>query len=109
MICEKCKEDFSEIKGEKYKTYTGIDEHHNPPTFMFREDEIFLGELIPLCRKHHRELHDIILKIMFKHSNLYKPKKSEYWTWIAIIGERKNECRKEVYNFTKEWLKNETA
>jgi len=107
MICKKCYGDFSEIKAEKNKTYTGIDYHHNPPTFMFFEGELFIGDIIPLCRKCHRELHDIILKIMFRYSNLFKFKKSEYQNWIGIIGDKKEKCRIEVYNFTREWL-NET-
>ncbi len=101
MICEKCKIDFSDKKYEKYKTYEGIDRYHNPPTFMLEKWE---GEMVSLCRKHHRKLHDEILEIMFRHSNLRIPKKSEHWTWIAIIPIHRRECIDEVIKFTKSWL-----
>ncbi len=105
MICQKCKKDFSGIKPEKNKTYKGIDYHHSPPKFMLKEWE---GEEIPLCRKHHRQLHDEILKIMFKHSNLLKFKKSEYWTWIGILPINRKKCIEEVIYFTSRWLGNDS-
>ena len=101
--CEKCNKDCSDIKYERNETYNGIDVHHNPPQFMFEKPE-WVGELICLCRECHRKLHEEILKIMFKHSNLFKPKKSEHWTWIATIGEDRFKCRDEVYKFTVNWL-----
>jgi hypothetical protein len=33
MKCYKCKGEFNE-KAKKYKTYKGIDVHHNPPQFL---------------------------------------------------------------------------
>jgi len=103
MICDKCKRNFEE-KAEKNKTYEGIDYHHNPPIFMFEKNEMWAGKIVLLCRKHHRELHDEILKIMFKHSNLFKPKKSEHWTWIAILPCNRKKVIEEVMKFTKGWL-----
>ena len=107
IICQRCKQNLTGIKAEQLVTYEGADEHHNPPRFMFDNKSKWEGELLILCRKCHRELHDEILKIMFKYSNLFKHKKSEHWTWIAIIGENKIKCREEVYNFTKRWLNGE--
>jgi len=102
--CEKCHKDCSNNNFKKGETYEGVDIHHSPPQFMFEKDN-WVGGLIILCRKCHREIHDKILEIMFKHSNLFQPKKSEHWTWIAIIGEGRIKCRDEVYEFTKRWLK----
>ncbi len=90
--------------GEKWVsgvTYEGIDEHHNPPTFMMKRWE---GEIINLCRRCHKELHDIILKIIFKHSNLFKPNKSEHWTWIKVIPNKRQEYISEVIKSTREWV-----
>jgi predicted HNH restriction endonuclease len=101
MICSKCKKDFSGIKAQNGITYEGIDEHHNPPEFMLDE---WKGEMIPLCRNCHKKLHEKILEIMFKHSNLFKPKKSEHWTWMAIIPNKRNTCVEEVIKFTGDWL-----
>lgn len=104
LICKKCNHLFKH-KWEKGKTWEGIDEHHSPPEFMLDE---WKGKIIPLCRKHHRNLHDRIIKIMFKHSNLFKPKKSEHWTWVAIMPNKRKECIEEVIKFTKEWLRDDT-
>lgn len=101
MICQKCCKDFPEDSWKKGVTYKAIDEHHSPPSFMMENWE---GDLINLCRDCHREIHDIILEIMFKHSNLFKPKKSEYWTWIAIMPGDREDIINEVIKKTKEWL-----
>jgi len=105
MICMKCGEDLSHIRAEKYKTYEGIDEHHSPPEFMLEEWE---GRIIPLCRKHHKELHIEIIRIMFEHSTLFKPNKSEHWTWIKVIPTNRPKCIKEVIKFTDDWIKNDS-
>ncbi len=105
MICEKCKKDFSDKKWEKGETYEGIDSHHNPPEFMLDK---WKGNMIDLCRKHHREIHDFILDIMFKHSTLFKPLKSEHWMWVNIIPYKREECIEEVIKFTEEWLEDDT-
>lgn len=101
MICEKCGKNLSHIKAKKYITYEGIDEHHNPPTFMLKT---WVGEIMLLCRKHHKKLHDEILKIMFRHSLLRVPKKSEYWTWIKILPINRKKCIDEIIKFTKGWI-----
>lgn len=103
--CQKCCKEFIENSWVSGETYESIDIHHNPPQFMVKESGKWEGNLINLCRKCHRELHDNILDIMFKFSNLFKFKKSEYWTWLAIIGNERNKCIEEVKNFTEEWLK----
>lgn len=104
-ICKKCLNDFN-IKAEKNVTYLGIDEHHNPPEFMFEKDEIWFGEMVSLCRKCHRELHDNLIEIMLKHSTLFKKNKSEYWIWLHTSLNERKKCREECYNFTNEWLNN---
>jgi len=106
-ICEKCNADFSEVNAEKYKTYEGIDEHHNPPEFMFEKGEKWNGRFIKLCRKCHTELHKEIREIMFKHSNLFKPKNSDHWIWIAVLPINRIKCREEVKEFTERWLEND--
>jgi hypothetical protein len=103
MICEKCKNNF-EVRAEKNITYTGIYYHHNPPTFMFEKNEEWEGEIIPLCRKNHRELHDCLIEIMFKHSTLFKRNKSENWLWLHTLGNERINCRDEVFEFTDKWL-----
>jgi len=90
MICMKCGEDLSHIRAEKYKTYEGIDEHHSPPEFMLEEWE---GRII---------------RIMFEHSTLFKPNKSEHWTWIKVIPTNRPKCIKEVIKFTDDWIKNDS-
>lgn len=97
--CDKC--GLIGERWEKGVTYEGIDGHHNPPEFMLEEWE---GEIIPLCRKHHRELHDEIRRIMFEHSTLFKPNKSDYWTWIKVIPNKRGGCIEEVIKYTKGWI-----
>ena len=101
--CEKCGGAFNnpQYKWEKGKTYLGLDNHHNPPKFMMNQ---WVGKEYFLCRKHHRELHDKILKIMIKHSTLMKPNKSEYWIWLYTPKENKEKCMKEVFEFTEEYV-----
>ena len=101
MICEKCKKDFSDKKWEHKITYEGIDFHHSPPKFML---DVWEGKIINLCREHHKELHKDIIKIMFKYSTLFKPLKSEHWTWVKIIPCDRKDCIKEIIKFTDDWL-----
>ena len=99
MICEKCGEDFSNYKWESGKKYLGIEDHHNPPEFMVEKWD---GTWHKLCHKHHRELHDEIIKIINK-GNL-KFVKSEYWAWIKILPIDRPKIIKEVMEYTKRWL-----
>ena len=99
MICDKCKQDFSNVVWEKGKTYNGIDQHHNPPEFMVEKWE---GEIYNLCRKHHRELHDKIIEIL--NEGTLKFVKSEYWAWIKIIPSKRQEVIEKVIKFTKGWV-----
>jgi hypothetical protein len=104
MICDKCKKDNKEI-WEKDKTYLGIDEHHNPPRFMIESWE---GDIFNLCRECHRNLHDEIIKIMLKYSNLLnKRNKSEYWIWLHTFSEERKNCMEDVISFTKKWIQND--
>ena len=102
--CSKCNCNLNNKEWKKGKTYEGLDYHHNPPQFMFEDKKEWKGELIPLCRKCHKELHTKIREIMFKYSNLFKPNKSDYWNWIKVIGKDRIKCREEVFSFTKRWL-----
>jgi len=104
MRCRKCKEDFSEKDWESGKTYLGIDEHHNPPEFMLEE---WNGEMISLCRKCHKDLHIEIRRIIFEHSTTFKPNKSDYWSWIKVIPNKRQECITEIIKFTRGWLNGE--
>jgi len=101
MKCQKCKRDFSNVIWEKGKTYEGLDEHHNPPKFMI---EKWNGKTYYLCRKHHRELHDEIIKILNKFTKSSVFVKSERWTWIKIIPKDRLKVTKEVCNFTERWI-----
>ncbi|MGQ4876546.1 MAG: hypothetical protein ACP6IY_20975 [Promethearchaeia archaeon] len=102
--CSKCNCNLTNKNWKKGVTYKGLDYHHNPPKFMFKNEKEWVGDLIPLCRDCHKQLHLKIKDIMFKHSNLFKSNKSDYWIWINIIGDNKIKCRKEVFKFTKRWL-----
>jgi len=106
MICEHCKKDFSGIKAEQGITYEGIDYHHNPPEFMVDK---WKGELLKLCRKCHKELHIKIREIMFKHSTLFKPNKSDYWTWIKVLPCDREKCVNEVIKYTKELVNDKSS
>jgi hypothetical protein len=104
MICQKCnKKDFSEWKSGL--TYEGLDRHHNPPEEISRFlKEEWKGEMFFLCRKCHQELHKEITLILKKYSN--KPKyNSDYWLMINSTIEEINKAKKEIYNFTKIWIK----
>lgn len=101
MKCQKCLKEFQEDTWQSGETYNAIDIHHNPPQFMVEQ---WKGDLINLCRKCHRDLHNKILEIMFSFSNLYKPKKSEQWTWLYIIGSKRKECIDAVTKFTMGWI-----
>ena len=103
--CIKCNKKFEKNQFQRGKKYLGIDEHHNPPEFMFEKDERWFGEIINLCRKCHVELHELIRNIMFEHSNLFKKNNSDYWIWIKVLPCDRKKCREEIFNFTKEWIK----
>ena len=95
---------------ERYKTYEGLDEHHNPPKFLCRGEvpngNYWRGEIYLLCRKHHRELHNEILKILNKIAGTFKFINSEHWVLQRMNEEQIEQARQEVYDFTKEWIKN---
>jgi len=103
--CDKCHEFWDSNCWEYKRTYKGIDQHHNPPKFMVEKWE---GKIYNLCRKHHRELHDEIIKILQKYSNQLKKVKSEYWTWIYILPKDRKECVKEITEFTKKWVEDDS-
>lgn len=104
-ICDKCNRLFmSEWKSGV--TYEGIDKHHNPPEFIsdfFKEE--WSGEFYRLCRKCHRDLHDEILIILNKHSTSFKFIKSEHWVMKKMTPKTIRESQKEIYDFTKKWIK----
>ena len=93
MICDKCKEDILS-NWEIYKTYNGIDEHHNPPQFMMVE---WKGEKYNLCRDCHKELHHLfIVPIMNKIAGTLKTNGSEHWLWMKMCPMKRDECREAV-------------
>lgn len=84
MKCDKCKKDFEENQWERFVKYKGIDQHHNPPTFITNFlKEKWEGKFYNLCRNCHTEgknnLHFNIKKILNKHSNSNKLINSEQW------------------------------
>jgi len=108
MKCFKCnKENFDEWK--KGVTYLGIDNHHNPPEEISRFlKEEWKGELYPLCRKCHENLHLKITKILKKYSNAPKYN-SDYWLMMKSTTAKIKEAQKEIYDFTKRWIKEENG
>ncbi|MEX2017261.1 MAG: hypothetical protein WD876_02210 [Candidatus Pacearchaeota archaeon] len=106
MICQKGNHEI-ESDWKSRETYRGIDRHHNPPEFMFKDTkkEKWTGEMLDICRKHHIELHKEIKKIMYRNSNSLKFINSEDWLMKKMSSEQIVRARKEVYIFTKEWLK----
>lgn len=101
LECDYCHHLFK-IKARQGITYKGIDEHHNPPQFMLDNWE---GEVYYLCREHHRKLHDEIIKIMNRIAETLKFVNSEHWVWVKMNKLKQNECVREVYNFTKRWIR----
>lgn len=100
MRCGKClKEKYKEWKSGE--TYEGIDNHHNPPELTTEKGEQWVGEIIPLCRKHHKELHKKITELIREYS-MRKKGKSDYWLWLYVNDRLK--CRNEIIKLTKEWL-----
>ena len=106
MKCDKCKKDFSKEKWVSGQIYSGLDEHHNPPKFMMKDWE---GKIYYLCRKHHRELHDMIIKILNEVAETLKFIKSEYWVWIKMSEIKQKDARKTVFIFTERWINNDRA
>jgi len=100
--CDYCKEDFEEAIWEKGKIYEGIDEHHNPPQFLMKEN--WKGKMYNLCRKHHRILHNEILKILNRVAGTLKFINSEDWVCKKMTPKKIEEARKEVYDFTEKWI-----
>lgn len=105
-VCHRCSSIHNE-KWKRYKTYKGIDQHHNPPEFIsvFLEEE-WSGEFYNLCRDCHTKLHKEIKKILNKHSNSLKFINSEYWTLKKMTSAQIKEAKEEIYNFTKKWVEN---
>lgn len=104
MKCDFCGVDFKDW-WEKGVTYNGIDEHHNPPKFMFKKNGKWNGKLYNFCREHHKKLHKIIIKILNKKFNGFKFIDSEYYIWIRLSKQQQQQVTKEVYDFTEKWLK----
>ena len=106
--CDKCKRFFDSNSWERGKTYKGIDKHHNPPTFFSKVlKKSWSGEIYNLCRKCHRELHNNIIKILNKKIQTLKFINSEHWILKKMNLKQIKEAEKEIYQFTKEWIKNE--
>lgn len=106
MICEKCRQDFSDVIYEQNKTYKGIDYHHSPPTFTFTKDKLkWEGDLIPLCRNCHVEIHKEIKRIIFENTTLLKFNNSEEWTWNFLLPANRSKVRFDILQFTRKWLK----
>lgn len=104
MKCSKCKKDkFPEWQSGI--TYEGLDRHHNPPEEILRFlKEEWKGEMFLLCRNCHKKLHKEITLILKKYSN--KPKyNSDYWLMMNSTIEKIKEAQKEIYYFTKKWIK----
>ena len=123
MKCQKCgKENIEWKSGVRYE---GLDEHHNPPQYMFKEkvfygkyindgieNEIWKGEIYILCRECHtgkNGLHEtIILPYLLKNSNLLKKNNNECWIWrYHIIPKDRIMMREEIFKLTKQWLEKE--
>ena len=106
--CNKCYCRCGQEAWGKGITYTGIDRHHNPPEFLsdfFKEE--WSGEFYNLCRECHVELHRKIKKILNKHSSSFKFINSEYWTLMKMTPVTIRTAQKEIYSFTKRWIKKE--
>ncbi len=103
MRCDFCKEEFNQ-KAEQGITYVGIDEHHNPPQFMFEDNEKWTGEYYNLCRKNQRQLHDEIIKILNEELGTLKFVNSEHQIWIRMNLIQRKKSRERVYEFTKKWI-----
>ena len=86
------------------KTYWGLDEHHNPPKFLCVGD--WNGKTYFLCRKHHVELHKEIKIILNKIAGTMKFCNSEDWLCKKMTLNQIEQAKKEVYDFTEEWIKN---
>jgi hypothetical protein len=105
MICDKCKEDFTETTYKTGETYKGIDEHHNPPKFLFKKKSEWKGKTYFLCRDDHVELHRQIKIILNKIAGTLKFCNSEDWLCKKMCDNQILIARGEVYNFTEEWIK----
>lgn len=104
-----CNYDGEEIESEWNigETYEGLDEHHNPPEFLFKDSkEKWRGKTYFLCRKHHVELHREIKIILNRISGTMKFVNSEDWLCKKMSLKQIEQAREEVYNFTEEWIKN---
>ena len=102
--CEKCLKMFEDNEFVRGETYKAIDEHHNPPKFLMDKDK-WKGELPFLCRECHREIHNIIIRMMNKKAGTLKFLNSEHWLLKKMSLNQRDELAVEVFNFTKEWLK----
>jgi len=110
ILCDKCKKSF-ETSNKNYwqsgEKFEGIDEHHNPPEEISRFlKEKWSGELFNLCRSCHKKLHIKITSILKKYSR--NPHyNSDYWLMQYSTPKEIKEAEKEIYNFTKKWIKEE--
>lgn len=106
-ICIKCNKIFSD-GWERYKTYLGIDEHHNPPEEISNFlNEKWSGEFYRLCRECHIKLHKKITLILKKYS-IRQEYNSDYWLMKYSTISKIKEAQEEIYIFTKKWIKEVT-
>jgi hypothetical protein len=107
---DKCKKCGSLNKpAEKGITFEGLDEHHNPPRYMFDNRNTWNGELYWLCRKHHTGIlgihKTIILPILLNNMTSIRFNGSEEYIWRnLIIPSKKEIIKKEVFESSKKWV-----
>ena len=115
MKCQKCNEENIEWKSGV--TYVGLDEHHNPPQFMFkREGEVingdygnkWVGEIYTLCRGCHTGINGIHRKIIIPHlmkaSGALRFNGNEQWLWKGVIPINRKKVREEIFTLSKKWV-----
>ena len=103
-LCAYCKREGEEwISG---KVYNGLDEHHNPPKFLFKDNLEWKGKTYLLCREHHVWLHRKIKLILNRVAGTTKFVNSEEWICNKMTLIQIAIARKEVYDFTEEWINN---
>ena len=102
--CIKCnKENTQWVSGEKFE---GLEEHHNPPRYMFENRKRWEGEIFTLCDECHEKLHqEVIIPFLNVVAGTLKKNGSEHWLWNKLILEYKRENTKEqVINMTRRFV-----
>ena len=91
------------ISGEKFE---GLEEHHNPPRYMFKDRKQWCGEIFTLCDRCHEYLHhNIIIPLLNVISGTLKRNGSEHWLWNKLIPEYKREDAKQlIINATRRFI-----